>query len=86
MTITAAQARIIQARATVTADPLAAARAAICAQREAKNSRSAKRSDVAWAAHSIIGAAVYRSRTASHQVKSDLGRIMAESRHIGWVF
>ena len=86
MTITSAKASIIKARTIVAADPLTAARAAICAQREAKNSRSSKKNDVAWAAHSIIGAAVYRSRTDAHQVKSELGRIMAESRHIGWVF
>lgn len=57
-------------------------RFAIAAQRESMQSRFATRGDVAFAAHCFLALEI--PNLTGHAEKSEAGRALAESRHIGW--
>ena len=63
---------------------LSAARAAVAAQRTAKQCRAAARNDVAWLAHNIVAASSIKA--TEQRDRSIIGNLLAESRHIGWTF
>lgn len=63
---------------------LKASNLAVSAQRIASQCRASAREDVAWSAHNVIASCA--SKAAEQVDKSQIGRDMAESRYIGWVF
>lgn len=83
--IKTAQSLIVKARALREAGEYSSAAAcAVAAQREASQCRAQARADAAWSAHNIIASC--QMRATEQRDKSNIGRAMAESRMIGWVF